>query len=108
MRGCPDMEGRLLEYSDLTVEEQRRVDAHLTSCPACRAWVEDLKRVDADLSAAFAAVRLPPEFEAGVLRAARRERLWRRPSPLPEILDFIGWAAVITVVTSLAVRYLRI
>jgi hypothetical protein len=43
---------------------------------------------------------------AAVRARVARELPLRRPSPLPEILDFIGWAAVLALAVVLLPRFL--
>ncbi len=50
-----------------------------------------LRIVDEELDAALAGVKTPVHFAAAVRRRIRTSRV----SPLPEILDAIGWAAVL-------------
>jgi len=56
-----------------------------------------LRIIDDELEAALAGVAAPPHFADAVRRRARAERI----SPLPEILDSIGWAAVLAIVFAL-------
>jgi hypothetical protein len=53
-----------------------------------------LRIVDEELDAALAGVTAPPHFADAVRRRVRAPRV----SPLPEILDSIGWAAVLAIV----------
>jgi hypothetical protein len=56
-----------------------------------------LRIIDEELGAALAGVAAPPHFAAAVRLRIRA----RRVSPLPEILDSIGWAAVLAIVFAL-------
>jgi hypothetical protein len=56
-----------------------------------------LRIIDEELEAALAGVTAPPHFADSVRRRVRAPRL----SPLPEILDSIGWAAVVAIVLAL-------
>ena len=79
---------------------------HAARCEECRALLDALADVDAALEAAFADVSAPPGMAAAVrARVAGELTLWR-PSPLPEILDFIGWAAVLALAVVLLPRFL--
>jgi len=53
-----------------------------------------LQTIDDELDAALAGMSAPPDFAAAVRRRVARPRV----SPLPEILDSIGWAAVLAIV----------
>jgi len=56
-----------------------------------------LRMIDQELDAALAGLSAPPGFAAAVRRRVAASRV----SPLPEILDSIGWAAVLTIVSLL-------
>jgi len=100
MRLCAEFEHLLDESPELAAGERERIEAHLAACPTCRTYAEDLVRLDADLVAAFARVRPSRGFQDAALRTIRRQPRYRN-SALPEVLDFIGWAAVVAVVASL-------
>lgn len=53
-----------------------------------------LRIVDQELDLALRGLTAPPHLASVVLHRVQRERLSR----LPEILDFIGWAAILAVV----------
>jgi hypothetical protein len=56
-----------------------------------------LRLIDEELAGALAGVAAPPHFAAAVRMRVRARRI----SPLPEILDSIGWAAVLAIVFAL-------
>ena len=58
-----------------------------------------LRTIDEELEAALAGVAAPPQFADAGRRRVRAGRV----SPLPEILDSIGWAAVLAIVFELLV-----
>ena len=95
---CAQFEHLLLEYGELRLEEQREADAHLAACAACRAFLDSLAGLDACLSAVYAGVRVSPEFRDSMICRAARQPVIRRPSFVPEILDFLGWMAVVAIV----------
>jgi hypothetical protein len=64
--------------------------------------------VDATFDAAFAGISAPPSLAAGVRARVAREFPLRRPSLLPEVLDFIGWAAVFALAAILLPRFLPV
>ena len=55
---------------------------------------QTLRIIDEELDRALAGVTAPPGFAAAVRRRVAKSRV----SPLPEILDSIGWAAVLAIV----------
>jgi hypothetical protein len=59
-----------------------------------------LRRVDEELDAMFAGVAAPPHFAPALLRRVREPRVTR----LPEILDSIGWAAVLAIIFVVLLR----
>ena len=67
---------------------------------------EDFEAVDAVLSAAFGDVQAPPEVAESARARIARERRLARPSPLPEILDFLGLAATLTAIALLLPKFL--
>jgi hypothetical protein len=53
-----------------------------------------LRIIDDELEATLGGITAPPHFADAVRRRVRETRI----SPLPEILDSIGWAAVLAIV----------
>jgi hypothetical protein len=93
---CPDFEDLLREGPG----------GHASGCGECRALLEAAAEVDRTLELAFQDVSAPGRVSAAAY--ARIERLSRipRPSLVPEILDFMGWAAVFAAAAVLIPRYL--
>jgi hypothetical protein len=91
------------EFEDLVREG---AGGHAARCERCRALLDALGDVDAAFEAAFAGVAAPPGMAAAVRARVAREFPLRRPSPLPEILDLIGWAAVLALAAVLLPRFL--
>lgn len=79
---------------------------HAEHCEDCRALLDALADVDATFDAAFAGISAPPSLAAVVRARVAREFPVRRPSLLPEVLDFIGWAAVLALAAVLLPRFL--
>jgi len=80
--------------------------AHAARCEECHALLEALAEVDATLDAAFAGISAPLGVAARARAIAHRQMPLRRPSVLPEVLDFIGWAAVLTLAAVLIPKFL--
>ena len=95
---CSEFEGRLLEYRELAPKERAKVDTHLAGCAGCRDFLEALEAVDVSLGAQLTRCRVSAGFEAAVYDRVRRQVAPRRPSFIPEILDFVGWGAVLTLI----------
>ena len=93
---CPEFEDLVRDGSG----------GHAARCEGCRALLDALAEVDAALETAFAGVVAPPGLAAAVRARVAREFSLRRPSPLPEILDFIGWAAVLALAAVLLPHFL--
>jgi hypothetical protein len=91
------------EFEDLVREG---AGGHAAHCEECRALLDALTDVDAAFEAAFAGVSAPPGMAAVVRARMARELPLRKPSPLPEILDLIGWAAVLALAAVLLPRFL--
>ncbi len=79
---------------------------HAAHCEECRALLDALADVDATFDAAFAGISAPPSLAAAVRARMAREFSVRRTSLLPEVLDFIGWAAVLALAAILLPRFL--
>ncbi len=60
-----------------------------------------LAKLDEELQAALSGLTAPAHFAESVRLRAARERLTR----LPEILDWIGWAAVLVILGSLCASF---
>ena len=93
---CPDFETLL----------RQGPAGHAAGCEACAALLEALAEVDSRLEAAYAGISAPPGLAARARRVIAAEEARRRPSLLPEILDFIGWAAILALSAVLAQRFL--
>ena len=96
MMACP-------EFEDLL---NGRAGNHAASCEECRALLDALADVDAALETAFAGITAPPGLAAAVRARVSREVPLRAPSVMPEVLDFIGWAAVLALAVALWPRFL--
>src|SRR5579872_3444446 len=92
---CEAFERQLTEYAELSGEERTLADAHLAQCAACRDFWEALKAVDAHLSAQFTRSGVSADFASQVRRRVTRQSSVERLSYIPEILDFVGWGAIV-------------
>jgi anti-sigma factor RsiW len=95
MMACAEFESLLQEYGELASDARERADAHVSDCTSCREFLEALQAVDAALAKQFAGRRVSAEFEQAVRRRVQSEPAARRPSFVPEILDFFGWGAIV-------------
>jgi predicted anti-sigma-YlaC factor YlaD len=93
---CAPFEDLLMDYTELSTDERCAVDAHLAGCADCREYLGTLAHLDAGLSQLYAGAQVSPAFRKDVLS------ILERPSLLPEILDLIGWAAIIATLVCLA------
>jgi hypothetical protein len=93
--GCPDLEDLLREGPD----------GHAARCQECAALLEAWADVDAGLEAAWRGVHAPPSLAAAVRLRIDAERSCRAPSLLPEVLDLIGWLAILTIVAVVVPRF---
>jgi anti-sigma factor RsiW len=103
---CAEWENLLLEYPELDAEARLPVDAHTRVCPKCRAFLETALELDGALRERFAGRTAPASLAPAVLARISRQTPYRPVSPLPELLDFIGWAAVVAVAVVLWNRLL--
>ena len=77
---------------------------HALQCEECASLLEGLADAEAILSPVLAGVAAPPSLAAGArLRIAAQGRR-NGPSIVPELLDFIGWAAVLALAAILFPR----
>jgi predicted anti-sigma-YlaC factor YlaD len=93
---CAPFEDLLLDYTELAPAERCAVDAHLAGCVDCREYLDTLARLETGLSQLYAGAQVSAAFRNDVLS------ILERPSLLPEILDFIGWAGIIAAWVCLA------
>jgi anti-sigma factor RsiW len=91
---CESFEDRLLAYSELEPAARAAVDTHASVCASCREFLDALGQVDQVLAGMF---------EGIAPRPLPLNTLVRRPSALPEILDFVGWAAVVAAAVMVAI-----
>jgi anti-sigma factor RsiW len=102
MMPCRSFEDLLLGYSELSVSERDRVDAHVAGCAECREYLAVLDQIDGQLAGEYSGARAPAGFERSVLARVTAGRLPAGPTWVPEILDCIGWAAVIAAAAAVA------
>jgi hypothetical protein len=95
---CDQMEAAILEYPELDATAQAEVRSHASRCTDCQELLDASLDLDKRLSAA---VKAPAHFDRKVFARAQR-----RPSYLPELFDFVGWAAMITVAAGLIREFL--
>ncbi|HUK17188.1 MAG TPA: hypothetical protein VLW65_12280 [Bryobacteraceae bacterium] len=93
---CPDFETLLREGPT----------GHAAHCDDCAVLLEAFADVDSSLAAAFHGVAAPPGMASAVQMRIAGEQARRRPSVVPEVLDFIGWAAILALFAVLAQRFL--
>lgn len=99
---CPEFEYRLIEYADLEGEARTCVDTHLAGCTGCREFLEALCLVDTELTARFGGREVSAAFAPAVRRRVEREASARRLSFVPEVLDFVGWGAIVALLGLMA------
>ena len=93
---CASFEDRLLDYAELSTAEREPVDAHLAGCADCREYLKTVAHLETGLSGLYSGAQVSPTFRHDVLS------ILERPSLLPEVLDFIGWAGIIAALVCLA------
>ncbi|MFN0181898.1 MAG: anti-sigma factor family protein [Gemmatimonadales bacterium] len=81
-----DREALALVHGELAAERGDRAGRHLTTCEPCRVMVERIRREEATIARALAAVDYPaPKVDPGAVGAAM-------PRPMP---SWTRWAAVV-------------
>jgi hypothetical protein len=78
---------------------------HALHCRDCRALLDAIARVDATFDSAFADISAPPGTSSAVYARVSHRLRKRGPSPVPEVLDLIGWAAVLTTAAIVVPRF---
>jgi anti-sigma factor RsiW len=96
--GCAEFRELLVEYAELVGDARARVDSHLAQCSGCREFLGALQTVDAALAARFCGRETSAAFATAVRRRVGRETAMRRPSFIPEVLDFVGWGAIVVLI----------
>jgi anti-sigma factor RsiW len=95
---CAEFADLLLEYAGLSPDKRARIDSHVAGCGACRELLQALDAVDAELTAEFAGHAVSADFETAVRRRVRSQAALPGPSRVPELLDSLGWAAIVTLI----------
>jgi predicted anti-sigma-YlaC factor YlaD len=96
---CALFEELLLDYADLPAQERNAVDLHLTQCASCRQYSDTLSQLDVALIEQFSGVQ-PSELFHSRLRAVTISRSpLSAPSFVPELLDLIGIAGIVLVLS---------
>ena len=93
---CPEFEVLLREGRS----------GHAAQCERCTALLDALADVDSSLEAAYAGVSAPRTLAAAARSRILEQQALRKLSLVPEILDFIGWAAILALVAVIAQRYI--
>lgn len=104
---CAAFEDLLQGYDELNAGDRRRADSHLSVCADCRDYRKTLADLDRELIALYEGLAPRAGFTARAIAqaSAMQKQLAqpRRPSAWPEVLDFCGWAAIVAIVSFLAV-----
>jgi hypothetical protein len=92
---CPELEDLLIG----------RAGDHALHCKNCRALLESSAEVDSIFETAFAGISAPAEISSAVRVHISVNGRLQRVSPIPEILDLIGWAAVLAMAAIILPRF---
>jgi len=101
---CDAFEARLLDYDELAASDRHAVDLHTSVCADCREYLETLTTLDMELSRLLADSTLSLDLASSALIGMRASTK-RGPTALPELLDFVGWSAVASILLVLAWRW---
>jgi anti-sigma factor RsiW len=74
---CPEFEDEILEYQEAALHSSQRgrVEAHLLSCPDCRAFLQQQRALDGAFSRQLRRPSLSPDFGARLSQRIEREAL---------------------------------
>jgi hypothetical protein len=104
---CAAFEDLLQGYEELTAGDRRRAGLHLAVCADCREYMQALADIDRELTGVYEGLYPRAGFAArAIAQASAMQKPLaepRRPSVWPEVLDFCGWAAIVAIVSFLAV-----
>jgi hypothetical protein len=92
---CAAFEDMLLEYAELPGPDRAKVDTHVLGCAACREYLSTQGRLDAGLIRHYGSINVGVELQQHIRSRVTAQAQLAKPSILPEVLDFIGWAAVV-------------
>lgn len=92
---CASFEDLLLDYQAISAADRRAVDAHVAACADCREYLDTVLQLDLQLADLYGAVEASPAFGSVVRSRVAREAPLPKLSFVPEVLDFIGWSAVL-------------
>jgi hypothetical protein len=84
---------------ELTLDEERRWEAHLATCLSCQQDLDALLTVDDVLRLAPAPPPLGPDFTVTTVERISRTQRWRR------LLGFIAGAFIVALVSALVLAY---
>ena len=96
---CASFEELLLDYTDLPAQERDAVDLHLTQCASCRQYSDTLSQLDVALTEQFSGVQPSDLFYSRLHAVATSRSPLSAPSFLPELLDLIGVAGMVLVLS---------
>jgi predicted anti-sigma-YlaC factor YlaD len=98
---CASFEELLLDYADLPAQERDAVDLHLTQCASCRQYSDTLLQLDVALTEQFSGVQPSELFHSRLHATTSRspQARLKAPSFLPELLDLIGVAGIVLVLS---------
>lgn len=94
---CQEFEDRLAMYDELGSDERETIGTHVAQCTDCRDFLSAVAEVDNALQAAFAESTVSADFSKQVAQKLLDQATLQGPSWIPEMLDAIGWAAVIAI-----------
>jgi hypothetical protein len=95
--GCADFEERLIDYKDLPLGARREVDRHLAVCADCQKFWEFQQQLDGELTKRYSSPAAPGELQSRIRSRISAEMHLPRVSFLPEVLDFVGGAALVAI-----------
>ena len=99
---CASFEDLIADYPELAAAERADVDSHVAACAGCREYLETIRELDAGLEKLYSGAQVSPALQRAVFSRMGAEARMGKPSPLPEVLDFIGYAGIIGAIAWLA------
>jgi len=90
---CSECEDLLLDYDELPSTQRAALDAHLSGCEGCRAYLQFLADIDGSLTREFSGEALSADFASHVREQSAKIPVVKEPSWVPAALDLVGAVA---------------
>jgi predicted anti-sigma-YlaC factor YlaD len=94
---CEGWQELILDRKSLDEAQRQDLDQHLPNCIHCSTWAKALAEMDATMTEKLNAEVNPLALRRRVLYALARERRQNWMAAVPDVLDVLGWGAVVVI-----------